>query len=304
MPAKLVTSYLNPDLDGLACALAYAALLGEPAQAAILGTPQGEALFLLDYLGLPDPLKLMDTHSYDDIILVDSSEPIALDGRVRLESVSEILDHRKVHEAHLFPNAKAQIELVGSCATLVTERYSQVNATITRKAAALLHAAIISNTLNFKGSVCTPRDVAAAQWLAPFSQLPPDFAQQMFKAKSDLSGAKLQQCLASDFGTFPMGCKVLGIAQIEMMGVRGLVATRNAELRDWLTHTQDQQKLDYIFLNLIELDNPCNLFFCPQASLQPVLAQALGVDFQDDCAISTPARMRKQLVPAIKAVLG
>jgi oligoribonuclease NrnB/cAMP/cGMP phosphodiesterase (DHH superfamily) len=47
---KLVTAYVCPDLDGAACAVAYAEFLqkrGEAAEAGILGTPHVEAQFVL-----------------------------------------------------------------------------------------------------------------------------------------------------------------------------------------------------------------------------------------------------------------
>jgi len=67
--------------------------------------------------------------------------------------------------------------------------------------------AIISNTLNFKGSVTTDRDKAAASWLNQVAKLPKDFWKDLFLAKSDLSGKKLSKGVKGDFAWFVMGGK-------------------------------------------------------------------------------------------------
>jgi hypothetical protein len=49
---------------------------------------------------------------------VGASDLRWLSEKIQLEKVVEIIDHRKIHEADKFLNAKAKIELVGSAATL------------------------------------------------------------------------------------------------------------------------------------------------------------------------------------------
>lgn len=49
------------------------------------------------------------------------------------------------------------------------------NVDISKESATLVYGAIISNTLNFKGSVTTDRDKIAAEWLNKVAKLPEDF---------------------------------------------------------------------------------------------------------------------------------
>lgn len=183
MLSVLVTSYVNPDLDGLAGATAYAELLnakGRRAVAAFFGKPHNEALYVLDRFDIVQPTELSSSEEFNEVILIDCSEVNHLEGNIPLEKVIEIIDHRKVNDADKFPNATTQIELVGAAATLVAEKFIQSNIPISLNSAVLLHAAIISSTLNFKASVTTDRDKNVFTWLKDMTQLGDEFVRELF----------------------------------------------------------------------------------------------------------------------------
>ena len=71
----------------------------------------------------------------------------------------EVVDHRAVNEADKFQNAKIQIEMVGSAATLIAEKFLHATTSTSPESAALLYSAIISNTINFQANVTTDRDI-------------------------------------------------------------------------------------------------------------------------------------------------
>lgn len=301
----LVTAYVHPDLDGAAGAVAYAEYLnltGTPAVAGLLGTLHDEVQFVLQRFGIPAPLSLSDATAYARVALVDASDLNGLEGRVPPDRVVEIIDHRRINEAGKFPYAKVQIELVGAAATLVAEKFMQANLPISQASAQLLQAAIISNTLNFRGAVSTPRDEAAAQWLQRYSALPDGFWREMFIAKSDLTGAKLAARLDGDFAHFEFAGRKIGVAQIEIIGAQALLEERGGEIAQHLVARQQAQGLDYIFQNTIELEGPKNVLFAPSAISRALLSEALGVQFAGAIAEHVPALMRKQIMPKIKAL--
>src|SRR3989338_2413616 len=131
----------------------------------IIGEPHDEAKYILDRFGFEYPPMIESADNFDEVILVDASDLNGLEGKISAEKVIEIIDHRKIHEADKFSKAKAQIELVGAAATLVAEKFIQNKVDISKESATLVYGAIISNTLNFKGSVTTDRDKVAAEWL-------------------------------------------------------------------------------------------------------------------------------------------
>ncbi len=193
MKPILVTSYANPDLDGIACAIAYGEFLQKTGKDVVIKSieePQVEALYMFDHFGWAHPDVIPNADDFDAVILVDVSDLNELQGRVAAGKVIEIIDHRAINQASAFPNATARIELVGAAATLIAEQFMQHEIAISKQSAVLLYGAIISNTLNFKGSVTTDRDKKAAAWLNHIAQLPDDFWRELFLAKSDMAAKK------------------------------------------------------------------------------------------------------------------
>ena len=183
----LITSYINPDLDGVAGAYAYAEFLSAPGKNAIavaFGAPHTEAQFSLNrfHIKLPDGEKLYKKSS--KVILIDVSEPNWLSSTIDPKNVIEVIDHRKVYTVEKFSNAKSQIELVGACATLVAERLIEANFKMSKEAAAMLYLAIASNTINFKAKVTTDRDRGAAKYLKAKGKVTDELLHEMFKHKS------------------------------------------------------------------------------------------------------------------------
>lgn len=306
MTPVLVTGYVNPDLDGTAGAFAYAEFLnktGRAAVAGILGAPHDEAKYVLDRFHIPYPQRIESGEGFVEIILVDASDLNGLEGKIVPEKVVEIIDHRKINEAEKFSNAKVQIELVGAAATLVAEKYMHENMAISLESAILLYAAIISNTLNFKASVTTDRDKDAAAWLQQTAMLPAGFWKELFIAKSDLSGEKLEQRIEDDFAHFTLGSAQIGIAQLEIIGARELVYQRGAEICKKLDQLKQSINLDYIFLNTIDLEENNNYFVANGEPTQKLLTKVLGAIFDDMVAEHEPVLMRKQIVPLLKTEL-
>lgn len=306
MKSILVTSYVNPDLDGVAGIIAYTEFLqkmGKNAVAGIIGKPHDEAKYTLNRFDFEYPKIIPNTDNFDEVILVDVSDLKELEGKISPEKVIEIIDHRKVHEADKFPKAKVQIELVGAVATLVAERFVQNNIKISKKSAMLLFSAIISNTLNFKGSVTTDRDKKVAEWLNRIAKLPKNFWKELFTAKSDLSGRKLAERIKSDFAWFVVSGKKVGIAQIEMIGAKKLIGERGKDIIQILEKLKAEMNLDFVFQNTIELEDCKNFLVANDVKIKELLEKIFNVKFSGISAEKSQLIMRKQIVPLLKQEL-
>lgn len=306
-PTTLVTCYVNPDLDGVASAVAYAEFLCKErnwAEAGIIGEMHTEAKYVFDRFNLPPPLLIKDSTNYDQIILVDASDLNGLEGKIIPEKVIEVIDHRKIHEADKFFNAKVQIELVGAAATLIAEKFIKSNIEISRPAAILLYAAIVSNTLNFRNLTTDERDKKMAKWLNKTADLPEYFWKELFIAKSDLSGSKLVERINGDFAWFVIGNKKIGIAQIEIIGAEKLIEDRKLEIILALDKIKAEMQLDYIFLNTIELEKVKNYFVTDDLPTQALLEKLLKVKFNGYVAQSSNIIMRKQITPLLNNEFG
>lgn len=306
MKPILVTSYVNPDLDGVAGMIAYGEFLqktGKDAVVRIIGEPQYEVKYMLGRFGLSEPDAIPNADGFDEVILIDASDLNDLEGKIAAEKVVEIIDHRTVNEADAFPNAKAHIEPVGAAATLIAEKFIHNTIDISKGSAILLYGGIVSNTLNFKGSMTTNRDKEAAMWLNQIAKLPEDFWRELFIAKSDLAGKKLTDRIEADFAWFTLGGKKVGIAEIEMIGAKKLLDERGDEIIQTLEKIKKEMRLDLIFQNTIELEDMKTFVVAYDSGTQELLKKALNVLFVGIVAERPDMIMRKQIVPLLKQAL-
>lgn len=292
----ICTTYASPDLDGYGCSVAYAELLraqGEDAEARIWGRPQLEVQWLLEEFKIEPAMGPVE-RTEAKIVVLDTSDPTSLPEPISPDQVIEVIDHRKLHSAHLFENAEVQIEMVGAAATLVAERFRDADVDPSRESALLLYGGIISNTQNFQGSF-TKRDTEMAEWLKELSEAPDTLVRDMFLAKSDLSGDRLRQALIGDSKVLPIQGKVVGTAQLEIIGVDELIATRRSEIEEVLNEIKDENKCDLMFLNLKDLDSGIGTIFCIDDATCELLQKMPNVEWDGRLGKSSKFTLRKQI---------
>ena len=306
MKKILITSYTNPDVDGVSCAYAYAEFLqkqGQDVVAGIFGDPHPEAQFVLDKFNINKiqngELLIID---HPNIVFVDASDLDALPKFIDSKQVVEIIDHRKVHETEKFVNANSQIELVGSCATLIAEKFYQKNTPISRESAVLLYSAIASNTINFKNNVTTKRDIKIAAWLKLQIELPADYIHEMFAHKSNFI-KPIKETVLSDFKLLTINNEKLGIGQLEIINAIEYTKNNLKEIENVLTEIKQEKSLDYILLSFIDLDLAKNTFVVIDEKTKKLLELSLKIKFHGSTAQSDHIIMRKELHPIIKEIL-
>jgi len=302
----LIATYTNPDLDGFSSAFAYHELLcaqGTESVVGIYGNPRDEVQYLLARYNLTFSHQTQDPSQFTSVILVDASEIIGIDPRIRPESVIEVIDHRKINEANLFPNAKIQIELVGAAATLVAEKLYSNGLKPSRDIALLLYGAIISNTLNFQSKVTTDRDRKMSERLIEIVKPDVNFIHDMFIAKSELTGNALKKKIASESAGFTVGKTSVSIIQLEIVGGNNLIQTRSVELIEGLDRVNERFGSTLRFYTIPDLEEGYNYFFTDNEETKQLLSAVLGVTFTGFTARREGLILRKEIWPLIKAWL-
>lgn len=302
----LVTGYIDPDLDSLACTFAYTYFLnktGKSAVPSISGKHHGEAEHILKEYGINFEIKTYNPEDFQNIVLVDASDTEAIDKRIKPEQVVEIIDHRRVNMADKFPRAEVQIERVGAAATLVAERFLKGKVDFTKDLATLIYGAIISNTLNFRANVTTDRDLRIAKILKDEFAFPDDFAHKMFLSKSNFSGDGVVRAVRGDFanfGGYDFGALKIGIAQIEMIGGKKLAELNRKTISEELKKIADRKNLDITFLSIVDLEANQNVFIVPTKKAEDLLEKIFNIKTHNHVATRPGFIMRKEIVPLIK----
>ena len=133
---KVVTTYINPDMDGIALMYAYTEFLrkrGEQADYYFEGTMKKEAEIVLNKFNI----KLNNVTRIEDkdkIVLVDTNYLTEIPKTIKKENIVEIIDHHNRDSWLENRNdINVQIELIGAAATLVAERFKNENIEIIEK---------------------------------------------------------------------------------------------------------------------------------------------------------------------------
>ncbi len=302
---KIITSYINPDLDGIACMYAYSEFLrkrGFEILPIIFGNPHIEAKFVIDRFNISGFYKEKDFDEGSEVIVVDASSPKDISERIDFNKIIEIIDHRKANDLSNFPNSKNQIELVGSCATLIAEKFFNENVEPSNNSSILLYSAIISNTINFKSKLATQRDIKMADWLKEKIDLSENYIEKMFEFKSKID-EPLKSFLLGDLKKFSAKEGLVGIAQLEIINLREFIKNNFEEIEGALIDIKEQEKLDIVFLNSIDIKDGYNILFALDEKTQGLLEKLLDIKFQDKIAEKEGIIiMRKEIVAELKEI--
>lgn len=290
-----VLAYVNPDTDGVCTSVGYAYWRskydGRIFTPVIFGEIGKETLFVLNHFKVGLPNVVSDLPRDSELVLVDTHHVNQLPHNIVLANVTEIIDHHPSGDADSFPNAKIDNQLVGAAATLITERLRDISIEPDASIAGILSLAIISNTLNFTAPSARDRDKSAMDWLQHFVSINDSTIQEMFAARSDLSGLSTAEILASDFKEFTIGNIKIGISQIETTSVDDLLLRKDitVELENLrVAHTEQ-----HILLNVVDIIRRRSIIIVTDERAKHYLSNILNEEFDGNLAIANRILLRK-----------
>jgi len=307
MKPILVTTYINPDLDGFASVVAYTEFLdktGRSSQSFFSGQLLADAAFAASRFRLDCFDQPERPQDFEKVVVLDLSDLNRLDERIEPGRVIEVIDHRPVDDFSVFPNAEFCVESVGASATLVAERFRKNNVSLSEKTAWLLCCAIAVHNLNFKSPGFTRRDKDAFEWLKERSGFDLSLIQEVFSAKSDLGGNKLAQAMENDFKWLTIAGKRVGIAQLEVVSGQELVCRRANEILSQLAEMKSNLFLDFIFLSIVDVQEGVDYWVTNDDKTQALLKRVSGIEFsQEGVARTEKLILRKAIISLLKKEL-
>ena len=292
----LVVPRVNPDLDGVASALAYAELLSETGRVAnwtLEGSPQAEPDILLRRFRVSVPRVLRA----DAFILVDMSSLAGLPSFVDPAKVVEVVDHRvapRVRED--FPNAKVQIEKVGAAATLIAEKFRERGVEPSPRAAAFLYCAILSNTLNLSTANTTARDLRIVGYLERL--VPEGIGEWLLREKTERYLEDLRGQITKDFKWYSTATGKMGMGQLEVYGAHRFLE-RTEEILGILRELEVRHGLAGSFLNMPDIREKVTYLISGSEEVKRELEEKLGVEFHGHVAKMDRPVLRKELLPLL-----
>ena len=298
-----VTSYVNPDTDGVCSSLAYADFLSSQKhgryQPVAFGRINAETKLVLEAFKMNLPISGFTMGANHPIILVDTHHARQLSNEVSLARVVEILDHHPAGDDGLFPNAKIRNEEVGAVATMIAEKYKESGVEPRRGIAGILAAAIISNTLNFSTPSTVQRDKEVFIWLSRYCNIDEKLVISMFETRSNISGRSTEEVVLSDYKEFVIQNKKIGIAQFESTKPSTLLT--RSDLEKVMRKLLSSMTLDYFILNAVDIVRHESFIYTPDEKSKELAVRALSGSFTGSTATFSRILLRKtDLVPRLK----
>ena len=309
MSTLKVIGHVNPDTDSTCSPIVYAWYLtnlkGIDAKPYLAGQPNKEALYVLNKFGIEKSEVITNFEEADNIVLIDTNNADELLPGYENAEIVEIVDHHKLF-GNLITSSPITISMepVACVATIIWDKIKQVNdSNIPIEMAGLLLAAIISDTLKFTSPTTTEKDRIAVKELSEISKIDiGDLANEMFEAKSDLSGMTADDILHVDSKVFEFGDKKLRISVLETTKPANALAMKS-DIIDRMNELK-REGIDGVLLYVVDILNTSSEVIVPSDFEKEIVRKAHNVEFNAE-TVTLPGVVsrKKQIAPNIEKAL-
>ncbi len=301
-----VFGHKAPDTDSTGSPIIWAWYLSEirkePAKAVLLGEPNTEAAWMLAKWDMPKPEIIADVAAGDKCVIVDTNNPAELPPSINEADVIEIIDH------HLLAGGiKTRLPInitmrpLACTATIMHDLIGDEDlARAPRAIKAAMLTCILSDTLEFRSPTTTPHDRAVAEKLARDLGLSiPDYAAEMFAAKSDVSAFSEEALLRMDSKEYELGGKQLRVSVLETTAPQVLL-DRKAALMAAMPGVASADGADEVPLFIVDILNEQATLLVPNDFVKQVAEKSFNATVSGD-SVLLPGIMsrKKQIIPAL-----
>ncbi|WP_374635404.1 manganese-dependent inorganic pyrophosphatase [Paracoccus sp. (in: a-proteobacteria)] len=301
-----VFGHKAPDTDSTGSPIIWAWYLSEvrkqPAKAVLLGEPNTEAAWMLEKWNLAKPEIITDVAAGDPCVIVDTNNPAELPPSINEADVIEIIDH------HLLAGGiktrlpiNITIRPLACTATIMHDLIGDEDLARAPKAVkGAMLTCILSDTLEFRSPTTTPHDRAVAEKLARDLGLSiPDYAAEMFAAKSDVSAFSEEALLRMDSKEYELGGKQLRVSVLETTAPQVLL-DRKAALIAAMPGVAAADGADEMLLFIVDILNEQATLLIPNDFVKQVAEKSFNATVSGD-AVVLPGIMsrKKQIIPAL-----
>ena len=178
--------------------------------------------------------------------------------------------------------------------------YLEHDVEINQTIAALLCAAITSDTLMFRSPTCTPIDEKAARELAEKAEIDiEELASNMFRAGSNLTNKSPKEICFQDFKKFEVSGIDLGVSQINCMSKEELSEIKG-RIQPYMKTALLEKGLDVMYMMLTNIIEETTELLCIGNNARGIITTAFDLpDAIEEIVLKGVVSRKKQLIPAI-----
>jgi len=299
----LVFGHKAPDTDSTGSPILWAWYLGEvkgvAAEPVLLGEPNTEAAFMLDRWNLDKPRIIGDVEAGQPCVVVDTNNPAELPEAINDADVRAIIDHHKLTGGL---ETKGPIEItvrpLACTATIMIDLMGEGAAKMPEAIKGAALTCILSDTLEFRSPTTTDHDRAVAEGLAAELGLSiPDYAAEMFAAKSDVSAFSDAELLRMDSKEYEVGGRKFRVSVLETTAPEQVLG-RKAGLVQAMEGVAAEDGVDEVLLFVVDILHEEATLLVPNDLVKSVAEKSFGATVEGDTVVLPGVMSRKkQIIP-------
>jgi len=301
-----VFGHKSPDTDSTGSPIIWAWYLtecrGTPAEPRVLGEPNSEALFMLSHWKLDRPEFLEDVGPADTCVVVDTNNAAELPAAINEANLTEVIDHHLLAGGLKTKNPiNITIRPVACTATVMHDLMGADAARMPRAIKGAMLSCILSDTLEFRSPTTTDVDRALATQLATELGISiPDFAAELFAAKSDVSSYSDSELLRMDSKEYEIDGTKFRVSVLETTSPTSVLARKEGLMED-MAAVAEEDGVDQVLFFLVDILSEEAILFVPNDLVKQVAEKSFGVTVTGDL-VGLPGIVsrKKQIIPALK----
>ena len=302
-----VFGHISPDTDTIGSAILWAWYLNNhsvhKATPYALGKLNKETIFMLDRWGVNEPGLLSELKEDDEIIIVDTNNPEELLENINNTKILGIIDHHKltggISTSHPI---EITMRTYASTASVIYELMGGARESMPDEIAGIMLSCIISDTLMFRSPTTTPHDKDIAEKLAQKLGIEIEkYADEMFKAKSDMSDFTDIGLVHLDSKKFEVGDKKIRISSIETTDPESILARKEGLIEAIKQVLEEEHDTDEILLFVISILEEQATVLTYNQFTKDIISTSFDVTVENDTEVLPGIVSRKkQIFPALK----
>lgn len=249
-------------------------------------------------------MRLTGPNEYEKqkVILVDHNNMAQSVDGIEEAEILEIIDHHNLGAIGTTVPINFRSKPVGCTATMIYDMYSEAKIAIPKPIAGLMLSAILSDTLLLTGPTTTEDDRFAAVKLANIAKVDIDkYGLLMLKAASSIAGMNTEELIKSDFKTYVIENKTLGISQIMTLDFEEI----KENIPEFVNKLNEMVNTNYsvvvIFITDI-IKNGSYVIYNEKAA--DIVSDAFGLkNIYEGIFIPKIVSRKKQILPSIMSIM-
>lgn len=301
----LVFGHKSPDTDSTGSPILWAWYLNEikggDAEPVLLGQPNTEAAFMVNRWDLPKMRIIDDVEDGQPCVVVDTNNPAELPANINGADVRAIIDHHKlVGGLETAGPIDITIRPLACTATLMIDLMGDDAAKMPDWAKGAALSCILSDTLEFRSPTTTGHDRTVAEKLAADLGVSiPDYAAEMFAAKSDVSAFSDAELIRMDSKAYEVGGTRFRVSVLETTAP-DQVLSRKDSLMAAMPAVAQEDGVDEVLLFVVDILNEEATLLVPNDTVKSTAEKSFGATVSGDTVVLPGIMSRKkQIIPAL-----